>query len=178
MDKIPGDIKRIILGYSVSFFDVETCMFLLENDIVDKKIISEDRWKEISWCSKITENFIRKFEEEIDLHRVNWGLFISYPTNCSMDFICEFQDYIPFCEYLELSGLRKDVIWKYRDCFYWPLILEFQKISDNFAIKCLENLNQVNWKEIYSLHKSRTKIINRFQNEILEDLCDFYDKNF
>ena len=89
MNGIPKDIKLIIINYGFLNFNNEIKIFLLENEVVPKKyasFISNDNWKKISRYQKLSENFIREFQ-----NYVNWW-WISGCQKLSEGFILEFQN--------------------------------------------------------------------------------------
>ena len=114
-------------------------------------------WEEISVYLKLSESFIREFQDEVDWH------WISVNQNLSEDFIREFQDKLPWNYISFYQNLSEDFIREFQSEVYWGYISECQTLSESFI---REFKDKVDWYYISRNQKLSEDFIKEFQNEI------------
>ena len=117
-------------------------------------------WSNISTYQNLSENFIREFKDKI-----NWRK-ISRCQKLSEDFICEFKDKVNWYCISKEQKLSEDFIREFKDKVDWDYISKNQKISKNFII---EFQNKVNWYNISCYQKLSSEFIEEFKLNIDED---------
>ena len=87
MNQFPFDLQLIILKYAIGFIQENTGLIIeilmIFPESKEKKIIN---WNYISKYQKLSEDFIREFQNKINWH------WISHYQNLSEDFIREFKN--------------------------------------------------------------------------------------
>ena len=83
-------------------------------------------WRYISKCQKLSEDFIREFQD-----KVYWW-YISKCQKLSDDFIREFQDKVSWYEILRYQKLSESFIREFQDKVNWYRISTYQKLSNEF----------------------------------------------
>src|SRR5574344_738435 len=119
--------------------------------------IDEVDWFWISKYKKLSENFIREFQNKVYWNR------ISEFQKLSENFIREFQNDVNWVCISTYQKLSEDFIREFKDKVYWVYISRFQKLSENFI---REFQDKVNWDCISQFQKLSEDFIREFQNEI------------
>ena len=114
-------------------------------------------WNYISAYQKLSENFIREFQDKINWRR------ISRCQKLSEDFIREFKDKVNWYCISKEQKLSEDFIKKNQDKVEWGYISSYQKLSENFI---REFQDKVSWRNIPIYQKLSEKFIREFQNEV------------
>jgi hypothetical protein len=142
--------------------------------------LTEDDWKNISKNQKLSEDFIREFQD-----KVNWNM-ISIYQKLSEDFIREFQDKVNWYFISQNQKLSEKFIREFQDKISWTNIFCNQKLSEDFIrefqdkvnwyhISCNQTLSEnfirefqdkVNWKNISIYQKLSEDFIREFQDKI------------
>lgn len=108
------------------------------------KKLSEDFIRQfqdyIDWCAlpirqKLSENFIREFQENMD-----WYYICTY-QNLSEGFMREFKDKIDWRTISKYQKLSENFIEEFQDKVVWSIISKYQKLSENFIQKHRQKLN-------------------------------------
>ena len=121
------------------------------------KSLDDVNWYNISLCQKLSEDFIREFQDKI-----NWDL-ISEFQKLSEEFIREFQvkfDWFYISEYQKLS---EEFIREFQDKVDWYNISECQKLSEEFI---REFQDKVYWDNISKCQKLSEDFIREFQDKV------------
>jgi hypothetical protein len=83
--------------------------------LYDKPIYEFDKyiWKRISQHQKLSEDFIREYQDKVD-----WG-YISIHQTLSEEFIREFKDKVNWTLISKYQKLSEDFIREFQDKVYW-----------------------------------------------------------
>ena len=119
--------------------------------------LDEIGWDYISINKKLSENFIREFQ-----NKINWG-YISEYQKLSEGFIREFQNKVNWYCISVYQKLSENFIREFQDKVYWSRISEFQKLSENFI---REFQDKVNWYCISESQKLSENFIREFENNV------------
>jgi hypothetical protein len=119
----------------------------LKNIIKNNKL-SKDNWYDISVYQKLSEEFIKEFQD-----KVGW-IYISKHQKLSEEFIKKFQDKVDWDYISVYQKLSEKFIKEFQDKVNWSYISASQKLSENF-IKEFQNKKDY---EIY--HKEEDKKIS------------------
>lgn len=92
-------------------------------------------WESISENQKLSEPFIREFQDEVD-----WD-WISKYQNLSESFIREFQDNVDWWYISVYQNLSESFIREFQDKVYWNCISKYQKLSNEFIEEFKHRLN-------------------------------------
>ena len=137
------------------------------------KSIDKVNWSYISQYQKLSEEFIREFEDE-----VNWWC-ISRNQKLSEDFIREFADKVNWCYISQCQKLSEDFISEFANKVDWIFISKSQKLSENFIH---EFRNKVNWVYISKYQQLSDDFMGEFKNrlypDLIEDNWNYKDKEF
>ena len=97
-----------------------------------KGLITKKQWREISECQKLSEDFIREFQD-----KVSW-YWISECQKLSEDFILEFQDKVHWCRdwILKYQKLSNEFIEEFKDR------LDLSELKDSWHYKTTEEKKQ------------------------------------
>lgn len=148
-----------------------------------KGLITEEQWEDISKHQKLSEDFIREFQDKVD-----WW-YISSHENLSEIFICEFQNKMNWCTISACQKLSESFIREFQDKVDWEWISKYQKLSENFI---REFKNYVYWYCISKYQKLSEGFIREFKykvswyciskyqklsNEFIEEFKDKLDLN-
>ena len=118
------------------------------------------KWVLISEYNKLSENFIREFQNYVD-----WDLISEY-QKLSEEFIREFQDKVDWFYISKYQKLSENFIREFQDKMNWYHISKFQNLSENFI---MEFKDKVNWYNISSYQKLSDNFIENFKLTIDED---------
>ena len=129
-----------------------------------KGLITKSQWKEISIYQKLSESFIRDFQD-----KVNWFLISRY-QNPSEDFIREFKDYVDWYYISGLQKLSEDFIREFKNKVDWAYISAYQKLSESFI---REFKDMVNWYWTSKSQKLSENFIREFKDKL--DLYEIED---
>ena len=91
-----------------------------------KGLIAKKQWEDISSCQKLSESFIREFQDKVD-----WDWISSY-QKLSESFIREFKDKVSWCWISMCQKLSEPFIREFQDKINWCQISEYQKLSNEF----------------------------------------------
>ena len=114
-------------------------------------------WDYISVYKKLSENFIREFQNKVD-----WD-YISECQKLSEEFIRGFQNKVIWYLISENQKLSEDFIREFQDKVNWTYISKYQKLSEDF-IKEFEN--KVDWLYISAYQKLSENFIREFKNKV------------
>jgi hypothetical protein len=123
------------------------------------KGLSIDRvdWSNISFRQKLSEDFIREFEDYVD-----WGYISEYQT-LSGDFILDFEDNIDMDKVLRKYPIPEKIIRKFVERVNWDEILRRQKLSEDF-IK--DFAGRLDWGWISSRQTLSEDFIRKFEKYV------------
>ena len=132
----------------------ETVRYTVVDSIRKKKPFN---WEYISENKELSEDFIREFQDKVDLKN------ISAQQKLSEDFIREFKDKVYWCE-ISCQKLSEDFIREFQDKVHWPLISIFQKkLSEDFI---REFQDKVHWCVISIFQKLSEDFKKEFQDKV------------
>ena len=141
--------------------------FLNEELGTNYKSLDDVNWHRISSCQKLSEKFIKEFQD-----KVIWDL-ISEFQKLSEEFIREFQvkfDWFYISKYQKFS---ENFIREFQDKVYWFYISKYQKLSENFI---REFQDKVDWDDISQYQKLSENFIREFKNKLNWDFVSSYQK--
>lgn len=98
----------------------------MENILRDPSYVNDLAWCAISQDCKLSERFIRKFQDKI-----NWEIISTYQI-LSEDFIREFQDKVDWDAISSDQRLSENFIREFQDKVNWYYISFYQKLSKEF----------------------------------------------
>src|SRR5574344_915926 len=139
---------------------MKTLEFLNKELGTDYKSIDEVNWSRISACQKLSEDFIREFQDKVYWNR------ISIYQKLSEDFIREFQNKVDWDKISLYQKLSEDFIREYQNKVYWDCISLYQKLSEDFI---REFQNEIDWDYISLYQKLSEDFIKEFNLKIDED---------
>ena len=114
-------------------------------------------WGCISANQKLSENFIREFQD-----KVNWN-WISKYQKLSESFIRKFKDYVDWGSISKHQKLSESFIRKFKDYVDWESISASQNLSENFIRKFK---NYVDWGYISKYQKLSESFIREFKDKV------------
>jgi len=124
------ELNRIFKEYDwdstndIDWDDIVRCRKLSENFI--REFEDEWDWDYIAECQKLSERFIREFQNKLD-----FGLIVIY-QKLSEKFIREFRDELD-CDYIAMcQKLSEKFIREFQDELDWYFIEKYQKLSTEF----------------------------------------------
>ena len=106
---------------------------MINNQIILLKFIQINNnvdWEYISYFYKLSENFIKKFQNNVDCDNIS-----SYIQKLSENFIREFQDKVNWYYISINQKLSEPFIIEFQNKVNWYEILINQKLSINFKKK-------------------------------------------
>src|SRR5574344_179490 len=119
--------------------------------------IDEVDWFWISKYKKLSENFIREFQNKVYWNR------ISEFQKLSENFIREFQNKVDWVYISKYQKLSEDFIREFQNKVYWGCISTYQKLSEDFI---REFQDKVNWVCISIYQKLSEDFIREFQDKV------------
>ena len=122
-----------------------------------KGLITEEQWKEISKYQKLSEDFIREFQD-----MVVWNC-ISGSQKLSESFIREFQNKVCWGWISMYQKLSESFIRDFQNDACWRGISEYQKLSEDFI---REFQNNVDWDCISKFQNLSESFIRDFQDRV------------
>ena len=122
-----------------------------------KGLITKKQWEDISSHQKLSESFIREFQDKID-----WE-WISIYQNLSEDFIREFQHKVNWYWISIYQNLSENFIREFQDKVNWYRISVHQKLSEPFI---REFQHKVNWNRILKYQKLSNEFIEEFKDRL------------
>ena len=141
-NNIKGDKRFFKIQYDMCIDDCDKSVtnkitILEEVNIFDfiNESISENDWYLISKYQKLSEPFIREFQD-----KVNW-YEISRCQELSEEFIREFQDKVDWYYVSTAQELSESFIREFQDKVDWYWISYIQKLSDSFKEEFKDKLN-------------------------------------
>ena len=117
--------------------------------------LEEVDWWYISVFQKLSEDFIREFQDKV------WWSWISEYQKLSEDFIREFQDKVDWRMISRYQTLSEEFIREFADKVNWYYISMFEKLSEPFI---REFQDTVDWKNISTYQKLSERFIQEFQD--------------
>ena len=162
MDRLEFLNKELGTNYisldEVNWGNISLFRKLSENFI--REFQNKLEWFWISIYQKLSEDFIREFQD-----KVNWG-YISIHQKLSEDFIREFKNKVYWCRISAYQKLSEDFIREFKDKVYWDCISIYQKLSEKFI---REFQNKIDWYCISEYQKLSSEFIKKFVLNIDED---------
>lgn len=126
--------------------------------------LSQESWAWISCKLKLSEDLIRKFEDQVDWY------WISYCQHLSEDFIREFKDKVKWYDISYCQTLSENFIREFKDEVDWDVISFCQTLSVNFI---REFKNKLSWDSISRHQILSEDFIREFKDKIdWEELPD------
>lgn len=119
-------------------------IFNIENDI---------HWANMS-RKKLTEEFIRKYSDNLDMY------LVTVYSDLSESFIREYIDVLNIDTICQYQYLSMNFIDGFRDIINWDLVSKYQFLTEYFIEK---NCNDVNWKHIFE--NKKLKLTSEFRNK-------------
>ena len=109
---------------------------LLKEINITKRVenLSKCEWIDISRNKRLTEEFIREFQDE-----VSWIDISTVPI--SLEFIREFQDKVKWYNICQYQILTEDFIREFQDRMFWDYISTNQDVSDEFLLEFKDNIH-------------------------------------
>ena len=120
-----------------------------------KGLIKKEQWVDISKYQKLSESFIREFQDKVDWY------WTSKSQKLSESFIREFQDKVDWYWVSKYQKLSEDFIREFENKAGWVYISAYQKLPESFI---REFKDKVNW---YWTSKSQ-----KLSNEFIEEFKD------
>ena len=162
MDKLKFLNKELGTSYK-SLFDVNWT-YISEFQKLSEEFIREFQdkidWYNISIYQKLSENFIREFQDKVD-----W-FYISKYQKLSEEFIREFQDKIDWYNIFKYQKLSENFIREFQDKVDWDFVSKYQNLSENFI---REFQDKINWNNISKYQKFSPEFIKEFDLNIDKD---------
>ena len=155
-----------------------------------KGLITKSQWKEISISQKLSEDFIREFQDNVDWisismyqklsesfirefqDKVNWGN-ISWYQKLSENFIREFQYEVSWYGISSHQNLSENFIRDFQDNVNWFRISKYQKLSEDFI---REFQDKIDWWFISAFQKLSESFIREFQDGVNWNCISKYQK--
>jgi len=116
-------------------------------------------WYFISEYQKLSEDFIRKFRNQL-----NWLDVCEY-QQLSENFIREFQDRVDWYNISKYQQLSENFIREFQDRVDWYNISAYQKLSEDFI---REFKYEIEWTDISKYQKLSPEFIKEFNLKILK----------
>lgn len=110
-------------------------------------------WKNIICYQKLSESFMRKFQDKI------FWPWISGYQKLSENFIREFQNKVDWYWICMYSKLSESFIREFQNKVQWDIISQYQKLTEDFI---REFKDKVDWKYISYYQKLSTEFISEF----------------
>ncbi|CCU55335.1 tryptophan repeat gene family [Adoxophyes honmai entomopoxvirus 'L'] len=144
------EIKTKILEY-LSIIDLYN-IYDYDRDIIHKILIKKSRkeWVELSKTKNISEEFIIKYLDYVDL------LAISMYGKLSINFIEKYENKLYMLYIYIFQDLTEEYIRKNRNNIIWIPISQYQKLSEQFII---EHKKYVDWYNILLYQQISPKFI-------------------
>ena len=114
-------------------------------------------WLYISVYYKLSENFIREFQDKVDWY------YISEYQILSEDFIREFQNEVVWRYISKYQNLSENFIREFQDKVYWTYISKYKNLSENFI---RELKDKIDWEIISKYQKLSSEFIEEFDLNI------------
>src|SRR5574344_1543872 len=137
---------------------MKTLEFLNKELNTDYKSINEVNWVCISIYQKLSEDFIREFQDNVD-----WNC-ISQSQKLSEDFIREFQNKVYWNWISQSQKLSENFIREFKNEVNWVCISIYQKLSEDFIKEFNLKIDEDNW--IYKTSEFKKEQIVK---------CDLYE---
>ena len=115
------------------------------------------KWGYISYKQKLSEEFIREFQDKIDWFRISEYQILSE------DFIREFQNEIVWRYISKYQNLSENFIREFQDKVYWTYISKYKNLSENFI---RELKDKIDWEIISKYQKLSSEFIEEFDLNI------------
>jgi len=161
-----------------------------------KIILDKNSWYYISEYQKLSESFIREFQDKLDWYdiskhqilsesfikefkdKVKW-YYISMYQKLSESFIREFKDKVNWSCISSYQKLSEDFIEEFKDHVIWSYISSYQKLSEEFI---REFKHKLDWYCISKYQKLSKEFIEEFQDKLdlnlIEDSWMYKDESF
>lgn len=120
---------------------------------VPEETIGNHVWRDISEYSKLSEEFIRVFEDKVD-----WELVCQY-QKLSEELIREFQSKVDWYYVSSCHQLSENFIREFKDEVEWHSISEIQVLSDNFV---KELSDEIYWEVYFQSREASFDIIKKY----------------
>jgi len=130
-----NEVKKC-LGASEIEYDSEATLEALVNLL---RTSAKVNWIYISIFQKLSEGFIREFQNEIDWH------YVSHCQELSEDFIREFEEKVNWEYISRYQKLSESFIREFQHRVAWVAISINQTLSESF---CREFSDRVHWKSV------------------------------
>ena len=155
MDFLPKEIEDIIIDYKEQLEDLYMDRLLkkhyrLYSIVFEKEQLSEHMikryhryyndvaWHSISRCQKLSEDFIREFQD-----KVIWQ-YITIKHNLSEDFLKEFKKKIDWSSVFRFSiDVSEDLLRECSDVINWNTLSECNKLSEEFIEEFKDKINWI-----------------------------------
>ena len=122
-----------------------------------KGLIKKEQWVDISKYQKLSESFIREFQDKVD-----WE-WISKYQKLSESFIREFQDKVDWYWTSKSQKLSESFIREFQDKVDWYWVSKYQKLSEDFI---REFKNKAGWVYISAYQKLPESFIREFKDKV------------
>ena len=139
---------------------MKTLEFLNKELNANYESLDKVDWYEITKYQKLSEDFIREFQNKVD-----W-FYISRYQKLSENFIREFKDRVYWNLISQYQKLSEDFIREFQYKVYWNCISESQKLSEDFI---REFPNNVKWYNISKYQKLSEDFIKESNLKIDKD---------
>ena len=114
--------------------------------------IDEASWYWISIYQKLSEDFIREFQD-----KVSWYLISQY-QKLSEDFIREFKDKVKWISISISQKLSEDFIREFKDEIWWDYVSENQELSEGFIREFKDEIDIKLYKEVHQKKSYKQKL--------------------
>src|SRR5574344_1767555 len=118
---------------------METLEFLNKELNANYESLEEVNWYYISKYQKLSEDFIREFQDKVYWNR------ISIYQKLSEDFIREFQNKVDWISISIYQKLSEDFIREFQNEIDWDYISLYQKLSEDFIREFNLKIDENNW---------------------------------
>ena len=130
-------------------------------------LITKNQWQDISQYQKLSEDFIREYQDKVD-----WDCISKY-QKLSESFIREFQDKMNWTCISNHQKLSESFIREFQYKVIWVLISAKQKLSESFI---REFQDEVYWCKISRWQNLSEDFIRDFQNKVYWEIISKYQK--
>ena len=136
--------------------DDEILFYINSQYVYTYDSLDDVNWIQLSYC-KLTEPFIREFQNKVDWESISWC------QTLSEEFIREFKDEVYWSPISESQKLSESFIREFADMVFWDKISQHQVLSEEFI---REFADKVDWTGISIYQTLSEDFIREFQDNV------------
>ena len=136
--------------------DDEILFYINSQYVYTYDSLDDVNWNQLSYC-KLTEPFIREFQNKVDWESISWC------QTLSEEFIREFKDEVYWAPISETQKLSESFIREFADMVSWEYISQHQILSEEFI---REFADKVDWTGISIYQTLSEDFIREFQDNV------------